>query len=236
MTERQGARSAGPRGRRGAGSSVGIGQGLLRSDGPLLRLAARAYAWSLRDFFYAAVDGIDLGRGRLLDVGCGPGDVTARLAGVDRQVVGCDLSLPMLRRARRLAPSIAWVTSDAMALPFADGSFDTVLTIASLKFWPDPERGVAELARVLRPGGKAVVVELDRDATDADLDGLLDGVRMPGVPRRLVRAVMRGRFLSQAKTAAELEELAARYFSSTEVSRVAGLPFARMAAHGSHPP
>jgi demethylmenaquinone methyltransferase/2-methoxy-6-polyprenyl-1,4-benzoquinol methylase len=68
----------------------------------------------------------------------------------------------MLERARRKAPAIDWVEGDALALPFADGSFDAVTIGFGLRNLADPARGLAELRRVLRPRGRVAVLELTR--------------------------------------------------------------------------
>jgi SAM-dependent methyltransferase len=99
---------------------------------------------------------------RAADVGCGTGDLTERLAQeVAVPVVAVDLSHRMatLARGRRLAA----VTADIERLPFADGSFDAVLANRVLYHLPDLDAGLAELARVLRPGGRLVAVVYGAD-------------------------------------------------------------------------
>ena len=72
--------------------------------------------------------------------------------------MACDVSPAMLRRARRRIPAghprVHLVRSDAHALPFPDARFDLCLTQNGLHCFPRPERAVAELARVLKPGGE----------------------------------------------------------------------------------
>ena len=97
---------------------------------------------------------------RVLDVACGTG-VVARLAaervGVDGRVVGLDLNPGMLVVARSLpAPGapIGWVQATAGRLPFPDGSFEVVCCQLGLQFFPDRAAALAEMARVLVPGGR----------------------------------------------------------------------------------
>jgi demethylmenaquinone methyltransferase/2-methoxy-6-polyprenyl-1,4-benzoquinol methylase len=99
---------------------------------------------------------------RVLDVCCGTGDlaIAARAAGGD--VTGLDFSEPMLERARRKAAEIEWVEGDALALPFADESFDAVTVGFGVRNLPNAERGLSELRRVLRPGGRLAVLEITR--------------------------------------------------------------------------
>ncbi len=92
----------------------------------------------------------------VLDVACGTGVVarTARdVAGPGGRVVGVDLNPSMLEVAREARPDLEWVQGDAEDLPFADGEFDLALCQSALFFFPDPGRAVAEMARVVAPGG-----------------------------------------------------------------------------------
>ena len=98
---------------------------------------------------------------RALDVAAGPGNVAAELiAHGAREVVALDLSLAMLREgARRGHRDIHWINADAQRLPFAGESFEAVTISFGLRNVPDPQRALAEFARVTRPGGRVVVCE-----------------------------------------------------------------------------
>jgi demethylmenaquinone methyltransferase/2-methoxy-6-polyprenyl-1,4-benzoquinol methylase len=100
---------------------------------------------------------------RVLDACCGTGDlaVAARRAG-GREVVGLDFSRPMLELARKKEPAIEWVQGDLLELPFPDGSFDAATVGFGVRNVADLERGLAELRRVLRPGGRLGVLEITR--------------------------------------------------------------------------
>jgi demethylmenaquinone methyltransferase/2-methoxy-6-polyprenyl-1,4-benzoquinol methylase len=104
--------------------------------------------------------------GRALDVACGSGKLTAELrrlapAGL---VIGMDFSGRMLEVAARREPGPRYVRGDGLRLPFGDGVFDAVTVAFGLRNFADPERGLAEMRRVLRPGGRAVVLEFVRPA------------------------------------------------------------------------
>ena len=87
----------------------------------------------------------------LLDVGCGTGWFTRRAAADDLLVTGLDPNPDWLDYARtRSSPAVSWVEGDARALPFADASFDHVLSIAALCFVDDERQAVAESVRVVR--------------------------------------------------------------------------------------
>lgn len=90
----------------------------------------------------------------LLDVATGPGYVARAAAERGAAVVGVDFSRAMLQRARRNAPAVEFREADAAELPFADGSFEAVTMNYGLLHLGEPERAVAEIYRVLRPGGR----------------------------------------------------------------------------------
>ena len=95
----------------------------------------------------------------VLDLGCGTGELTGRLAGEAgaRRVVGCDFSLGMLQQAAAKSPGPAWVQGDAGRLPFPAGSIDAVVSTEAFHWFPDKQAALAELHRVLAPGGRLVV-------------------------------------------------------------------------------
>lgn len=97
-------------------------------------------------------------RGRTLDLGTGTGR-NLPLYGPDVRVVGVDPARAPLERARRRAPRVPLVRAGAEALPFRDGVFDTVVCGLVLCSVPNPHRGLAEVRRVLRPGGTLRALE-----------------------------------------------------------------------------
>jgi SAM-dependent methyltransferase len=105
--------------------------------------------------------------GRVLDIGAGTGEILARLAGrfTVASFVGVDLEETHLDRARaRLAgfgDRVRMQHGDAMSLPFGDGEFELAISRHLLQAVPDAERGLAEMWRVLRPGGRVHVIAED---------------------------------------------------------------------------
>src|SRR5918996_2580130 len=97
---------------------------------------------------------------RALDVACGTGDLAIELAGRGAEVSGLDFSEQMLELARRKAPGLDWVQGDALALPYGDGEFDAVTVGFGARNFSDLDRGLREMARVTRPGGREVVLEI----------------------------------------------------------------------------
>jgi SAM-dependent methyltransferase len=102
---------------------------------------------------------VSIGAGEdVLDVACGTGNVAIRAAQAGGRVVGVDLTPELFPTGRQLAEQagvrIEWSEGDAEALPFADESFDVVLSTFGVMFAPRHEVAASELVRVLRPGGR----------------------------------------------------------------------------------
>ncbi|MGH3102970.1 MAG: ubiquinone/menaquinone biosynthesis methyltransferase [Gaiellaceae bacterium] len=99
---------------------------------------------------------------RVLDVCCGTGDLALADRDAGGEVTGLDFSERMLERARRKSGEIEWVRGDALALPFAAAAFDAATVGFGVRNVPELEPALAELRRVLRPGGRLAVLEITR--------------------------------------------------------------------------
>ena len=99
---------------------------------------------------------------RVLDACCGTGDLAVAAQRAGGHVTGLDFSERMLERARRKSAEIEWVRGDALALPFEDGAFDAATVGFGVRNLDDLERGLAELRRVLRLGGRLAILEITR--------------------------------------------------------------------------
>jgi demethylmenaquinone methyltransferase/2-methoxy-6-polyprenyl-1,4-benzoquinol methylase len=97
---------------------------------------------------------------RALDVGTGTGDLAIELARRGAAVTGLDFAPAMLEVARRKAPEIAFERGDALALPHGDGEFDAVTVGFGARNFSDLDRGLREMTRVTRAGGRVVVLEI----------------------------------------------------------------------------
>jgi demethylmenaquinone methyltransferase/2-methoxy-6-polyprenyl-1,4-benzoquinol methylase len=103
--------------------------------------------------------------GSALDVACGSGKLTgelAKIAGAGARVVGLDFSPQMLEVARRDHPALEFIEGDALNLPFEGASFDAATIAFGLRNLADPVKGLQEMLRVVKPGGRAVVLEFLR--------------------------------------------------------------------------
>ena len=99
---------------------------------------------------------------RVLDSCCGTGDLAIAAAAAGGNVTGIDFSKPMLERARSKAPDIEWVEGDALALPLADEAFDSATVGFGVRNLSELDKGLRELRRVLRPGGRLAILEITR--------------------------------------------------------------------------
>jgi demethylmenaquinone methyltransferase/2-methoxy-6-polyprenyl-1,4-benzoquinol methylase len=102
---------------------------------------------------------------RALDVATGTGDLAIELAARGAEVVGSDFSEGMLDVARRKAPALTWEQGNALALPYPDGAFDAVTVGFGARNFSDLPQGLREMARVVRPGGRVVVLEITTPQT-----------------------------------------------------------------------
>lgn len=107
----------------------------------------------------------------VLDLCCGTGDLALAMARRGSRVTGLDFSEPMLAVARKRSEraaaasperSVLWMQGDALQLPFSEASFDVVTIAYGLRNLASYERGIAEIGRVLRPGGKVLVLDFGK--------------------------------------------------------------------------
>lgn len=159
--------------------SMGVIKLLLTGKGPMNGWIARAYDRGVQNAFRDVVAGTFdelagqlIDARKLLDVGCGPGQFSIMAAErlPQAEVVGIDLAPTMIELARGhaaqspAAKRLHFDVGDAMALPFPDASFDAAMSSGSIKQWPDAVGGLREIHRVLAPGGRAYILEINREA------------------------------------------------------------------------
>jgi SAM-dependent methyltransferase len=157
------------------------------------------------------LDMLGLERGeRVLDIGSGPGYLLASMAeavGPAGAVQGMDLSEAMNAIARERCASMAWTsvgTGDACDLPYGDATFDVVVSTQVYEYVADMPAAVAQLRRVLRPGGRALVLDTDWDSLvwnvsdralhDRVIEAWEEHLADSRLPRRLAGLLRRGGF------------------------------------------
>lgn len=144
------------------------------------RRAATAAHWGLADYSGLAqrlepaadalIDAVAPQPGeRVLDVASGTGNVAVRAAARGAQVTACDLAPRMVQLGRaRTGPSVTWVETDVEELPLPDASMDVALSAFGLIFAPHPEVALAQLRRVLMPGGRLALTAWTADGCIAE--------------------------------------------------------------------
>jgi demethylmenaquinone methyltransferase/2-methoxy-6-polyprenyl-1,4-benzoquinol methylase len=154
-----------------------------------------------------------------IDVATGTGKLAGSLAnrvGPFGRVLGVDISAGMLERARDAGSDTPWlefILGDALALPADDASFDAATIAFGMRNLPDYERGFAEMARVVRPGGRVVCLEIARPRSLAGRVGRLWFER--AVP-------LIGRVVGQAEAYRYLVSSVRAYPSPAEVAEIMG--------------
>jgi arsenite methyltransferase len=143
----------------------------------------------------------------VLDIGSGPGFLAAEMAaevGPEGRVVGLDPSQSMLALGRRRDAPVEFVEGDALALPFADESFDAAVATQVYEYVADMPTALAEARRVLRAGGRLLILDTDWDSIvwhSGDRDRMQrvllkwnDHLADPYLPRRLPRLLREAEF------------------------------------------
>ena len=143
---------------------------------------------------------------RILDLAAGTGTSTVSFAASGAECVACDFSIGMLRagirrvRADGKGPQPAFVGGDALRLPFADEAFDAVTISFGLRNVVDPQRALAEMLRVTRPGGRLVICEFSR-ISNRPLRALYERYlarALPAVARRVSRNPVAYEYLAES--------------------------------------
>jgi SAM-dependent methyltransferase len=154
--------------RHGRGHAEGrtVVGGILIGNPPAYDAMSRAFLGSLFRGVAADVAALVPRGARILEIGCGPGHLSIEMArrhGLD--VTGLDLDPAMIERARTNATRIlvdgasqpTFAIGDVASMPFADDSFDLVVSTFSMHHWEDPSAGLSEIGRVLRPDARALI-------------------------------------------------------------------------------
>jgi ubiquinone/menaquinone biosynthesis C-methylase UbiE len=158
---------------------------------------------------------------RVLEVAPGPGYFAVELAKLGRyHVAGLDISRTFVEIARRNAAEtgveVDFRQGDAAHMPFDDESFDFLLCRAAFKNFSRPVQALTEMYRVLRPGGRALIIDLRKDAPRESIYQAVERMRVGGVNALITKLTFRFMLLKRAYTKAEFERL----LSQTRFERV----------------
>jgi len=139
------------------------------------------FATATRGFIEPLLDAARVGaQTRVLDVCCGPGLVAGAAAARNATTAGVDFSSAMLAIARDAQPRVEFSQADAEALPYADGGFGAAVSNFGVHHVPRPTAALAEMHRVLAPGGRAAFTVWPRPDTNVPWQLLFDAIRQHG--------------------------------------------------------
>jgi ubiquinone/menaquinone biosynthesis C-methylase UbiE len=194
-------------------------------EGPIARWYARNTGKMIDQYRKAARDvAASLpGGGEVLEVAPGPGYFAIELAGLGPyHVVGLDISHAFVRIATANAAGagveVEFRLGDAASMPFEPGSFDLVYCRAAFKNFGEPVRALGEMYRVLKPGGRAVVNDLRRDATPGEIDAAVGEMGLGPINAALTRWIFRHSLLKRAYRPEDFRQMASRTpFGTCEV-------------------
>jgi ubiquinone/menaquinone biosynthesis C-methylase UbiE len=160
---------------------------------------------------------------RILEVAPGPGYLAIELARRGYAVTAVDISRSFVRIARKNAADagvdVTVEQGNASALPLADASFDSVVCMAAFKNFADPVGAMNEMHRVLKPGGRASIYDLRKDASAEDIASEVRGMHLSAWNTFVTRFIFRFGLLKAAYTREQLEQMAASSrFGHCEIS------------------
>ena len=148
---------------------------------------------------------------KVLEVAPGPGYLSIELARLGLQVTGLDISHTFVAiakdNARRAGVQIDFQQGDAANLSFEADSFDLIACQAAFKNFSEPLRALNEMHRVLRPGATAVIQDLSKDASNADIDHEVSAMKLSRFNSLATRLVLETILRRRAYTAVQFERL-----------------------------
>jgi ubiquinone/menaquinone biosynthesis C-methylase UbiE len=154
-------------------------------------------------------------RGSVLEIAPGPGYFCIELAKLGNfQITGLDISKSFVEIARRNAQQaglrVDFRQGNASAMPFKEETFDFTFCQAAFKNFSDPVKAIAEIYRVLKPNGKAVIVDMRRDASSEDIEREVNGMKLDPVNRFMVKWTFDHMLLKSAYSVDEMKAMVAQ--------------------------
>jgi ubiquinone/menaquinone biosynthesis C-methylase UbiE len=168
--------------------------------------------------------------GKVLEIAPGPGYFCIELAKLGNyQITGLDISKSFVEIARKNATEaglkIDFREGNASAMPFQDNTFDFTFCQAAFKNFSEPVKAIAEMYRVLRPGGISVISDLRRDAPREEIDQEVKGMRLGPINHFLVRWTFDQMLLKSAYRVADMEPMVKQTPFSKWKTEVEGVGF-----------
>ena len=150
--------------------------------------------------------------GRILEVAPGPGYLAIELAKLGKyQIIGLDISKSFVGiaqgKAKEAGVAIEFRHGNASDMPFDGGSFDLIICRAAFKNFTEPIQALDEMHRVLRPGGKALIIDLRRDTSCEDIKTLIDSLDLSWISTFITKWTFKVFLLKNAYTSGEIRQL-----------------------------
>ncbi|MDR2660405.1 MAG: class I SAM-dependent methyltransferase [Spirochaetaceae bacterium] len=159
----------------------------------------------------------------ILEVAPGPGYISIELSKLGNYAItGMDISADFVdisrANAKRENADVNFIQGNVSNMPFMDASFDFLFCSAAFKNFHDPAQALREMYRVLKPGGKGLIIDMNRNASDAALKAVVNDMKLRGFDRFFMSLTFRFFLRNGAYTDAEFESLlAASGFSSWNI-------------------
>lgn len=149
---------------------------------------------------------------RVLEVAPGPGYFAIALAKLGTfSITGLDISETFVQiartNAREAAVDVNFQLGNASAMPFADDSFELIVCRAAFKNFTEPVEALREMRRVLRPGGRAVIIDLRRDTPKEEIDAYIDNLNPGKLNSAVMKLTFRVMLLKRAYTRSDFDRL-----------------------------
>jgi ubiquinone/menaquinone biosynthesis C-methylase UbiE len=160
---------------------------------------------------------------RILEVAPGPGYLSIELAKHGQyRITGLDISKTFVEiateNARRASLKIDFQQGNASAMPFRKDTFDFIVCRAAFKNFSQPAAAMNEMYRVLRPGGRALIIDLRKDASVDDIDAYIDGARLGWTNSLIYKLTFRYMLIPRAYSKQQFADMAARsQFGTAEI-------------------
>jgi ubiquinone/menaquinone biosynthesis C-methylase UbiE len=161
---------------------------------------------------------------RILEVAPGPGYLSIELAKRGQhEITGLDISKTFVeiaaQNARRASLKIDFQQGNASAMPFRDQTFDVIVCRAAFKNFSQPVAAMNEMYRVLRPGGRALIIDLRKDASLDDIDAYINGARLGWANSLIYKLTFRYMLIPRAYSKQQFREMASRsQFGTAEIA------------------